>query len=59
MLNKDNICSYYEGQHTCCEQGYRTDKCKGNKFNCIKQKLKDKAIKKLSNREQYKRNITK
>jgi hypothetical protein len=29
-----------------------------NKYNCVKQKLKDKAIKKLSNRKQYKRNMT-
>ena len=59
LMENNSWCSYCDevNGHLYCEQGYRTDKCKGNKYNCVKQRLKDKAIKKLSNREQYKRNM--
>ena len=38
-----------------CMKGYGTDKCKGNKYNCIKQRCKDVAINTLSEREKVRR----
>jgi hypothetical protein len=53
----NNWCQWCEevGNNLYCMKGFKTDKCKGNKYNCCKQRYKDQAINKLSNREKVRR----